>query len=250
MRSNRSAAAPEVKRALEGRGPCLGVARQSRQRKQFGAERHRHAVQARIAFCAGQIIDGVADFDRIAGGAGQRLVHVGDERDRRQAGVGGDGRDAGRELAGGVQRRHEGAGAGLHVHDQPLQSGGELLRQDRGGDERDRLDRRRDVADGVEAPVGRREVRRLADDRAARLLHHPLEERKVRLRDVAGDRIELVERAAGVAEAAPGDHRHIGAAGGEHRRQHQRHVVADAAGRVLVERRAGQVRLAPIEARA
>ena len=56
-------------------------------------------MQARVAFCAGQIIDGVADFDRVAGGAGQRFVHVGDERDGRQAGVGGDRRNAGRELA-------------------------------------------------------------------------------------------------------------------------------------------------------
>ena len=38
---------------------------------------------------------------------------------------------------------------------------------------------------------------------------------------IAGDRLELVERAAGMAEAAARDHRHIGAAGGQRRRQHQ-----------------------------
>ena len=110
------------------------------------------------------------------------------------------------------------------------------------------LDRRGDVADGVKAPVGRRQFHRLADDRAAGLLDHALEQREVRLRDVAWDRIELVERAAGMPEAAARDHRHVGAAGGEHRRQHQRNVVADAAGRVLVENRARQVVFAPIEA--
>ncbi len=62
-------------------------------------------------------------------------------------------------------------------------------------------------------------------------------ERLVGLRPVAGDRIELVERAAGVAEAAAGDHRHDAAAGGDDRREHQRDVVADAAGRMLVDDR-------------
>ena len=63
--------------------------------------------------------------------------------------------------------RHEGAGAGLHVEDQALQPGGELLREDRGGDERHGFDRRRHVADRIEAPVGGRELRRLPDDGAA-----------------------------------------------------------------------------------
>ena len=70
------------------------------------------------------------------------------------------------------ERRHEGAGAGLHVHHEALQAGGELLRQDRGGDERDRFDRRGDVADRVEPLVGGRELGGLADDRAAGLGDH------------------------------------------------------------------------------
>ena len=52
---------------------------------------------------------------------------------------------------------HEGAVADLHVEHQRLQPGGELLRQDRGGDERHGFDRRRDVADGIEPLVGGRE---------------------------------------------------------------------------------------------
>ena len=48
-----------------------------------------------------------------------------------------------------------------------------------------------------------------------------------------------------MAEAAARDHRHIGAAGRDDRRQHQRDIVADAAGRMLVGDRAGQVR--PVE---
>ena len=70
------------------------------------------------------------------------------------------------------------------------------------------------------------------------------------MRVVAGDGIELVERAAGMAEAAARDHRHEGAEGCEHRGEHQRNVVADAAGRVLVEHRARQVGRAPVDGRA
>ena len=94
MRSNRSAAAPRLERALQRRFSRAGVGREAGEREQFGAERHRHPIEARVAPCAGQVVDGVAHLDRVAGGAGERLVHVGDERDRRQAGVGGDGGDA------------------------------------------------------------------------------------------------------------------------------------------------------------
>ena len=61
----------------------------------------------------------------------------------------------------------ERAGADLDVHDERVEPGGELLREDRRGDQRDRVDGRRDVADRVEPPVGRREIGGLADDGAA-----------------------------------------------------------------------------------
>ena len=123
----------------------------------------------------------------------------------------------------------------------PCEAGGELLRQDRGGEEVERLDRAGDVADGVEAPVGRRELGGLADDGAAGLAHDAAKRLEVRLRDVARDRVHLVEGAAGVAEAASGDHRHEAAAGRDRGREHEADGVADAAGRVLVEDGAGQV---------
>jgi hypothetical protein len=58
----------------------------------------------------------------------------------------------------------------------------------------------------------------------------------------AGDRLELVERAARVAEAAARDHRHGHAAGRDERREADRDLVADAAGRVLVDLHAGHER--------
>ncbi len=72
--------------------------------------------------------------------------------------------------------------------------------------------------------------------------------RVIRLGRIARHGVELVERAAGMAEAAPGNHRHIAAASRHRRRQRQADRVADAAGRVLVERRAGQI--VPVQHRA
>ena len=127
-----------------------------------------------------------------------------------------------------VELGQEGARADLDVHHERVEPGGELLGEDRGDDERDRLDRAGGVADGVEPAVGGGEVAGLADDRAARLAHGGGEALAVGRRVVAGDRVELVERPAGVAEAAAGDHRHGAAARGDDRREQQRDLVADA----------------------
>ena len=74
-----------------------------------------------------------------------------------------------RQLARPRALGHERARAELDVHHQRVEPGGELLGQDRGDDQRDRLDRAGGVADRVQAAVGGGEVGGLADDRAARL---------------------------------------------------------------------------------
>ena len=58
----------------------------------------------------------------------------------------------------------------------------------------------------------------------------------------AGDRLQLVQRAAGVAEPPAGQLRYGRAAGRHQRGQRQRDLVADAAGGVLVDRRAAHRR--------
>ena len=57
----------------------------------------------------------------------------------------------------------------------------------------------------------------------------------------AGDRLQLVERAAGVPEPAPGQLRHRRAARRDERRERQGDLVADAAGGVLVDQRSPDV---------
>ena len=58
----------------------------------------------------------------------------------------------------------------------------------------------------------------------------------------AGDGLQLVEGAAGVAQAAAGQHRHLDPAGGDQRGDDEADLVADAAGAVLVDLRAGHRR--------
>ena len=138
-------------------------------------------------------------------------------------------------------RLHEGAAAGLHVEHEGVDALGDLLAHDRRADERDALDRAGDVAQRVELLVGGRDLRGLADHGAAdgrqRRLH--LLEREVHAE--TGNRLELVERPAGMAEAAPRHHRHRHAARRGERRQDQGGLVADASGAVLVDLDAGDV---------
>ena len=62
------------------------------------------------------------------------------------------------------------------------------------------------------------------------LLELPQRARLVEVHVEAGDAFEFVERAAGDAEAAAGDHRHPDIVAGEERREDERDLVADAAG--------------------
>ena len=93
----------------------------------------------------GQVVDRVGDLERVAGGARPAAASMSViSADGRQAGARSRPRRCcSASAARVVQRRHEGAGAGLHVHDEAVEPGGELLRQDRGGDQVDRFDRRR-----------------------------------------------------------------------------------------------------------
>ena len=123
-----------------------------------------------------------------------------------------NGDDAAGQLLGPVEIGHERAIAEGDVHDQAVETGRELLGEDRGGDQRDRFDGGCDVANGVQPAVGGSEIGCLTDDRAADLGDDLVEQVVVGPGLVAGDALELVERAARVTEAAAGDHRHVSTA--------------------------------------
>ena len=111
-----------------------------------------------------------ADLERVARGAAEGLVHVGDERGDLLAHAAAD-RDhrLGQRLASPSKALHEGAVAGLHVEHERVDALGHLLAHDRGGDERQALDRGRDVAQRVELAVGGGDLGRLADQAEAAL---------------------------------------------------------------------------------
>ena len=99
--------------------------------------------------------------------------------------------------------------ADLDVHDERVEAGGELLGQDRADDQRDRLDRCRSRRGSRTAGGRRARGGRLADDRAADAARPPRAgARSIRRHVIPRDRLELVERAARVAEPASRDHRH------------------------------------------
>ena len=134
-----------------------------------------------------------------------------------------------------LDRLHERAVAHLHVEHDRLRTGGQLLRHDRGGDQRDLVDRRRDVAQAVEQLVGRNQVAGLPDDRQPDLAHLRDELVDCQLRAITGDRLELVERAARVAEAAPAHLPERHPARRHDRADRERRLVADSSGRMLVD---------------
>ena len=91
---------------------------------------------------------------------------------------------------------------------------GDLLAHDRGGDERDRLDGAGDVAQRVELLVGGGQPEPAAQMTAPTSSSWRIIASLVRTLP-AGDRLELVEGAAGVAEAAAGELRHRDAEDGD-----------------------------------
>ena len=136
------------------------IGRDAAEDQHLGAEREHDLVHALLAPVAREMRDGVMGLERIAGGIRERLVHVGEERRCRQPRAIRHMDEAFGKLLRLVEARHEGAGAPFHVEHQAAEARGELLREDRGGDEIDRFDRRGDVANRIEALVGRRELAR------------------------------------------------------------------------------------------
>ena len=165
----------------------------------------------------GEHFDGLADLVGVADREAERGVHVGEECGRRDAGVGAERHHRPGELAGAVDVLHEGARAELHVEHERVGALGDLLRHDARGDERDRLDGSGDVAERVELLVGRCQTRAGGADHGAHVAQLR-EELVVRERGPPpGNGLELVEGAAGVAEAPARQLRH-----GDAERGHQR----------------------------
>ena len=141
---------------------------------------------------------------------------------------------------------HERPRAGLDVEQDAGGAAGELLAHHAGGDQGDVADRRRHVAEGVDRLVGGDQVGRLGGHGQPDPLHLVEQLVGAEADPEAGDRLQLVEGPAGVAQPAPGQLDDLHAEGGGERAHDQGGAVGDAAGGVLVHRRpaeAAQVEL-------
>src|ERR671925_1756178 len=156
-------AAPE--RVLNpGPGLVIGDAVAERDEVRGGGDRELGQVGRPVA---AERLYRLADLERVSHRAPERLVHVGELADDLPIGAAPELEHRLGELSRVVERLHEGAVADLDVEDDRVRPGRDLLGHDARGDQRDVLDRRRDVAQGVQLLVGGDELRGLADDREA-----------------------------------------------------------------------------------
>ncbi len=172
----------------------------------------------------------------------ERRVHGGEQRFGADAVALGDPDEPGRQLAGISLRFHEGAAADFHVEHERADA---LRRSSCSGStpqisgmlstvpvtSRSAYSRRSAGAISSVCPMSAQPVRRNVSriSSSVSCVRNP------------GNRLELVERAARVAQTSAGHHRNDRAAGGGKRRDHERRLVADAAGRVFVDRCAAEL---------
>src|SRR6266511_1013131 len=179
--------------------------------------------------------DRFADLDCVADSAPERLVHVGDQADHLSAGVPAELEHHLPKLPRVLQGLHESPVSDLHVEHDRVRARRDLLGHDARCDQRDVVDRRGDVAQPVEQLVGRDEVRALPNDGKAHITHLIQELLGRELDAESRDRLQLVERPAGVAEAASAHLPERDTASRDDRAHRERGLVPHAARGVLVD---------------
>ena len=184
-------------------------------------------------------LDAFSNFVRMAGHAAKRLVHVGNKSDDFLFhALAGFDHEFGEEN-GIFFALHEGAGTGFDVENEGVDAFGEFFAHDGGTDEADIFDSGSGVAQGVDFFVGGSNFGGLTDEAHAAFAEHAVKILQGEIYVEAGDGFELVERAAGVAEATTADHGNGEASGGGDGGENERGFVADATGGMLVHFSAG-----------
>ena len=185
-------------------------------------------------------LESLDHLERVAGKLSERLAHVGDQRHDLGPALPADVDHGAGQALGIFGPFHEGAASGLDVEHQASDPLRQLLAHDARHDQGDAVDRRRDVPQRVELAVGRDQVRGLPRERHADRREHFPQALQTESDVETRDRLQLVERPAGVGESAARDHRNHHAGRSHRGRQHERGLVADAAGRVLVDLAPGE----------
>src|SRR6266542_227731 len=190
-----------------------------------------HELQEIRGTAAAQGLDRLGDLERVTHGAPERLLHVGELAGDCQA-----VRDADRgQRARGREILHERAAADLYVEHDGVRAGGDLLGHDARRDQWKCRDRARRVAQRVEEPVRWSELFGLPGDDDADPPELREELRGREIDTVARERLELVERSAREAEAAPAHLRDGKTARRNERRDDESRLVPHSAGGVLVD---------------
>jgi len=147
----------------------------------------------------------------------------------------------GGELFGFFRRLHERAASKLHIKHKPIEIFRELLAHDTRHDQRLGRNRPRHVTQRVKCFVGRANVGGLSDDKNADAFQLGASPAFVDMDIESRNALEFIERSAGNAEPATANHRHPEFVAGQERREHERDLVSNAAGGMLVDPGRGAV---------
>src|ERR1700719_3190922 len=138
-----------------------------------------------------QDVDALDDFVGVTGGAAERLVHIGDERDNFLShALSGFDHHLGK-VDSVFFALHESAGADFDVENESVDAFGEFLAHDGAADETDIFDGAGGVAQGIDFLVRRSDFFGLADEAHAAFSQHAAELRERKIHVEAGDGFEL-----------------------------------------------------------
>ena len=176
-------------------------------------------------------------LDPVAGGAAEQRVHVGQNRTRVHTAFIPERNHRVCQFAGVGLGLHERSTAEFHVQHERVQIFRQFFGKNGRDDERDAGHGAGHVAERVKFFVRRNHAVGLAADDTTDVLDLLNDFPGGQQGFEAGNGIEFIECAAGDAEAAPGNHRHAKTQAREQRRERERHLVANAAGGMLVHQR-------------
>ena len=111
-----------------------------------------------------QYIHRLHDFDAVADAVAKRRIHIRNQRDRAAARKLANSDHRLCEFDGIIKGLHEGAAARLDIEQDTVGAGREFLAHDGRSNQRNAVNRSRDIAQGIELLVGRCKVARLTDD--------------------------------------------------------------------------------------